>query len=144
MVAPEPSPGASIRALRHGSASNASVIAISGRIAPEDPVRLGAALEALLGRGTAAILWIDVGCVETPDAAAIDALCRMRLVAGRFGRRVHLVRASPELRELLYLVGLSVVMPGARPSGRRLGRQAEQRKQPPGVEEEGDPRDPAT
>jgi anti-anti-sigma regulatory factor len=120
-----------------------TVIAITGRVAPQDPTRLGAALEDVLERGPADLLVIDVGRLEEPDVAAIDTLCRMRLVAGRFGCRLQLRRASPELRELLYLVGLSFVMPGAGPSRRRLQRQAEQREQALGVEEEGDPGDPA-
>jgi anti-anti-sigma regulatory factor len=143
LVAPEESPGASILVLRPRPDSTTTVIAITGRVAPQDPARLGEALEDVLTRDPAELLVIDVGHLEEPDAAAVDALCRMRLVAGRFGCRLQLRRASPELRELLYLIGLSFVTPDAGPSRRRLERQAEQREEAVGVEEEGDPGDPA-
>lgn len=143
MVAPEASPGASILVLRPRRASATTVIAISGRVAPQDPARLGVALEDVLARDPADLLVIDVARLCEPDAAAVDALCRMRLVAGRFGCRIHLRRASPELRELLYLVGLRFVTPGAGPSRGQLERQVEEREQVRGVEEEGDPGNPA-
>jgi hypothetical protein len=143
LVAPEEPPGASILVLRPLPDSRTTVIAVTGRVAPQDPARLGGALDDVLTGAPADLLVIDVGHLEDPDAAAIDALCRMRLVAGRFGCRLELRRTSAELRELLYLVGLSFFMPDAGPSRGRLERQAEQREEARGVEKEGDPGDPA-
>lgn len=45
-----------------------------------------------------------------PDAAAVDALARLQLTAGRLGRRLVLRDASTELAQLLDIVGLSGVL----------------------------------
>lgn len=81
----------------------------------------------------------DVRSVTNPDAATIDALARLQLGARRRGRRIGLLDASPELRELLALVGLSEVVPG---SGLEAVGEAEEREPARGVEEEGDAGDP--
>jgi hypothetical protein len=61
----------------------------------------------------------------------VDALARLQLEAGRAGYRITLGRAPDELAELVELAGLSEVL------GLEPRRQAEQREQPLGVEEEG-------
>jgi hypothetical protein len=65
------------------------------------------------------------------DLAAVDALARLRLVAGRFGIDLRVKDASPELRALLDLCGLAGELL-VEPRG-----CAEQLEQPLGVEEEG-------
>jgi anti-anti-sigma regulatory factor len=70
------------------------------------------------------------------DLAIVDALARAVLNARRAGARVRVVNASPELRELIAFAGLEDVLLG------RDGRQAEERKQPLGVEERREPDDP--
>jgi STAS domain len=72
-----------------------------------------------------------------PDVATIDALARLELTARRRGKTLRLRNASTELRELIALAGLDEVL-RVEP-----GRQAEQREQPIGVEEEGELDDPA-
>jgi len=58
-----------------------------------------------------------------PDAAIVDALARLQLVARRRGCGVMLRDASRELRELVVFMGLSDVLPEApysvQPSTRR-------------------------
>lgn len=56
------------------------------------------------------------------DAATIDALARLQLVARRLGRRVVLVEAGEELRALIAFCGLAEVLPvsGAGGAERRL------------------------
>jgi hypothetical protein len=44
-----------------------------------------------------------------PDAVAIDAIGRLQLAVRRRGKSIELRNASPELRELLGLVGLADV-----------------------------------
>ena len=55
----------------------------------------------------------DVRCevrdVE-PDAVTVDALARLQLAAQRRGCRIRLENASPELKELVALMGLSDVL----------------------------------
>jgi len=67
----------------------------------------------------------------------VDLLAHLQLVARRYGHELQLVRASPELEGLLALVGLDVVL--------RLEprREAEEREDAIGVEEERQLDDPA-
>lgn len=47
-----------------------------------------------------------------PDLAVVDALARLQLAAGRLGCSVRLRDPSPQLLELLELVGLADVIAG--------------------------------
>ena len=82
------------------------------------------------------------------DLSTIDRLARVQLAARRLGRTIRLAGAPPELRELIALVGLAEVLPcsPSAPGGSGLplepGRQAEQREEPRGVQEERDAADP--
>lgn len=84
------------------------VLAIGPSLAPADAARLGARLRAL-PRGTVVVC--DVSALTEPDLAAVEALARLRLAAGRGGHRVVLRGASARLRELLALTGLEGVLP---------------------------------
>jgi ABC-type transporter Mla MlaB component len=98
-------------------------------------------VRTLLERCDVDVVICDVGALTRPDAATIDALARLQLTARRTGRRIRLRHACAELQQLLELMGLSDAIPVA---GRLLpdeGRQAEQREQGRGVEEERDPAD---
>jgi STAS domain len=77
----------------------------------------------------------DVGGLA-PDAVTVDALARLQLTAGRLGVEIRLRHASSELQELLAFVGLRDVL--------RVdaGRQAEEREQRVGIEEESELDDP--
>ncbi|KJY40213.1 hypothetical protein VR45_00630 [Streptomyces sp. NRRL S-495] len=98
----------------------------------------------------------DLGALAAPDLAVVDALARLRRAAARHGVRLVLRNANGPLRELLAFSGLAAVLlvepddedeedgeesrllPGLQP-----GRQTEQREEHLGVEEVGDPGDPA-
>ena len=89
-----------------------TIVVVSGAIAPEDVPGLCARARALL-EGTApgdAVVW-DVGALATPDAAAVDALARLQLLARHLGRRGRLRGASPDLIGLLELSGLADAVP---------------------------------
>ncbi|WP_369183729.1 STAS domain-containing protein [Streptomyces sp. Y1] len=109
---------------------------------------------------TAPVLTCDLGALTAPDLAVVDALARLRLAAGRHGVGVVLLNADGPLRELLAFSGLAALLPGAadppalagmldvpRPDTRLLrvqpGREAEQGEEHVGVEEVGEPGDPA-
>lgn len=113
------------------------VLALGGSLARADLPALCARFRVLLEASEADVL-CDVGALVDVDAAAIDALARLQLTARRLGGRLRLRHASGELRELLALAGLADVC------GLRLEpqRQAEEREQPLGVEEEGELGDP--
>ncbi|MFF2661466.1 STAS domain-containing protein [Kitasatospora sp. NPDC058032] len=90
----------------------------------------------------------DLGALTAPDLSVVDALARLRLAAARHGVRLVLRNAGGPLRELLAFSGLAAVLlveddgttllPGRQPR-----RQAEEREQHVGVEEVGEPGDPA-
>lgn len=86
----------------------------------------------------------DLGRLADADAATVEALARLQLVARRHACRVRLRDASPRIRELLELVGLSEVLPCEphEASGVEVQRQPEEREVLRGVEEEGDSTDP--
>jgi STAS domain len=78
----------------------------------------------------------DVRGVDRPTVVTVEAICRLRLSARRHGLTVRLRGASVELLDLLGLCGI--------PPGSVLEdeRDAEQREEARGVQEERDPRDP--
>jgi len=83
-----------------------------------------------------------VGSITRSDAAVVDVLCRMRLAARRRGCQLRLRDASRELLDLLFLVGLTDVLPVASSSALETKGQPEEREHPGRVEEERDPADP--
>ncbi len=95
MAAPEPTP------LR---------FAVRGPIRPADLTGLCARVCGLLA-GAGAVVLCDVSGVE-PDAVTVDALARLQLAARRYGCRVLLCEASPELLDLVAFMGLRDVLPG--------------------------------
>ena len=112
------------------------VLAVGPSLAPADAARLDARLRAL-PRGTVVVC--DVSPLTEPDLAAVEALARLRLTAGRCGIRVGLRGASARLRELLALTGLEGVLPlWVEPGG-----EAEEGEEAVGVEEGVEPGDAA-
>lgn len=66
---------------------------------------------AVLVRGTgAAVVLCDVGAVVTPDAATVEALARLRLIARRLGCDLRVAGAGSQLTELVALIGLTDVL----------------------------------
>jgi ABC-type transporter Mla MlaB component len=118
------------------------LIAIDGPIRRADIPSLCDRFQALLDDAGPRRVVCDVAALARPDAAAVDALARLQLMARRLGRQVCLSGASDELVELLSLAGLLGVLPLNGPSGVEARRQPEQREERGGVEEEGDTGDP--
>jgi ABC-type transporter Mla MlaB component len=99
-------------------------------------------LRRRMGSGGADLAVCDVGAIVEPDMETVDALARLQLTARRLGCRIRLRGASGELLDLLVLSGLEDVVPLSAELPLEPRRQAEEREQPGGVEEEADPRDP--
>jgi STAS domain len=95
-----------------------------------------ARLHALADGGEADAVTCDVSGLAA-EVAAVDALARLALVARRLGCPLKVRRASPELRDLVELCGLTDALGVVG----RNGRQPEQREQPVDVEERVDPDD---
>jgi anti-anti-sigma regulatory factor len=105
------------------------VLALSGTVARGGVPELCDRLRELLRGSDAACVVCDVSALTDPGLTAVEAVARLRLTAGRLGRRFRLRGASAGLRELLFLAGLDDVL------RLQAGGQAEQREQPLGVEE---------
>lgn len=71
-----------------------------------------AALCAELGTAPPGEVVCEVGALTHPDLAAVDALARLKLAAGRRGHRIRFHGAGPELRALLLLTGLDGTLAG--------------------------------
>jgi ABC-type transporter Mla MlaB component len=84
--------------------------AIWGPIGCDDLPGLCARACALFEESAPAVAFCDVRGVE-PDAVTVDALARLQLAARQHGCTVRLRDASPELRGLIELMGLSAVLP---------------------------------
>jgi anti-anti-sigma regulatory factor len=80
---------------------------------------------------------VELAVLADADCVTLDALARLQLAARRVGVELRLCLAEPELRELASFAGLTGVL--------RLEprRQAEEREEPLGVEEERQLHDPA-
>ncbi len=72
----------------------------------------------------------------------VAMLARLQLTARRLGGSIRVQSASAELHDVLRLVGLCDVLGPCAPLLLEAGGQAEEREEPRGVEEEGDPPDP--
>jgi hypothetical protein len=79
----------------------------------------------------------DAGHLDGADIGTVGALARASVNVRRAGGRLLVVNASPKLHELIAFAGLDGVL------CRRDGRQTEEREEPFGVEECGEPDDPA-
>ena len=79
---------------------------------------------------------LDCRQFTKPTAATVDQIARVHLAMRRCGCELELRNANPCLLELIGFVGLGEVL---RVESRR---QAEQREEPGGVEEEGELADP--
>lgn len=62
-------------------------------------------------------------CGVPADAAIIDALARLQLIAKRLGRQVVLVEAGEDLRALIAFMGLAEVLPVSGGPGIETARQ---------------------
>jgi hypothetical protein len=121
---PFPEPATGLMALR--AVSRADVKAACAR------------LHALAGGASLDAIDCDVSGLAA-EVAAVDALARLALVARRLGCPLKVRRASPELRDLVELCGLSDALGVVG----RNGRQPEEGEEPVDVEERVDPDDPA-
>jgi len=84
------------------------------------------------------VIVIDVTGLEVVDLETVDAVARAALVIRRSGADARVAGAGLQLAGLLRLCGLADAL------GLEPRREPEHREEAGGVEEEGDPADPAT
>jgi anti-anti-sigma regulatory factor len=88
-----------------------------------------------MGASPSTTIVVDVSTLA-PDVVTVDALARLQLASRRLGGRVQLRGVSDELQELIAFAGLEGVL-SVEPR-----REAEEREQGLGVEEERELDDP--
>jgi ABC-type transporter Mla MlaB component len=115
-------------------------LALGGPMAAPDVAALCEDVRVSLDRRRVDLVICDLGALTDADLGTIDALARLQLTSRRLGSQMGVRNAPAGLRDLLLLVGLAqVVRLRVEASG-----QAEEREEALGVQEEGDPADPAT
>jgi anti-anti-sigma regulatory factor len=136
----EPSPE-QVAVPRPDPAPRTAVIYVPGPIAPQGTPAPCEQVRSLVEDGDVDVVICDVGSIDDPDLATIDALAGLALTARRSGGAIHLRRASPRLQELIALAGLESVLPVVGELPLEARRQAEEREQLRRVEEVVDPDD---
>jgi anti-anti-sigma regulatory factor len=117
-------------------------IAVGEELVPADIPALVERVRRRLGDEAGSMVVCDVGRLAVPDIGTVDALARLALAARRLGCSVILRGASPDLRDLLALAGMTRVIPCLALPVEVVG-ESELREEPGGVEEERDPGDPS-
>ena len=113
MGAPEEPPAVSIHALRPTTDPGMLLVTLGGVFDRAAAARVGDEIGDLLRATGASLVICDLGGVKDANAAAVDAVCRVHLAARRLGCRLRLRHASPELVDLLDLMGLCDVVDGS-------------------------------
>jgi ABC-type transporter Mla MlaB component len=110
----------------------------TGPVAGVDLPTLCERVRVLLARNPGPLVDVDLAAQPRADLTTVGLLARLQLTAKRGGGRIRICHPPDGLGELLILLGLDsclairVEMVG----------QAEQRKEPGRVQEEGEPADP--
>lgn len=118
------------------------VLFLGTSIGPEDVGGLWRRVEELAPPADSLLIVCDVGALEDPDVAALEALARLQLRARRCGNEVRLRSATPQLRDLLGFTGFERCLPsyekepGSEALRVELRRQAEEREEALGVQKE--------
>ncbi len=122
-------------------ATSTIAMVISGRLARADvPAMLERMGRLLEGTSTGPLI-CDVAAVIDLDLVTVDALATLQLLARRLGRPLRFRHASPELRELIALAGLSGTLPCREELLLEVQRQPEEGEEARRVQEERDAAD---
>lgn len=117
MDAPAGSPDASFDLRRPAQHPHTLVVRLAGRFERSDATEVASIVAEHLRRRPARTVICEVGYLVAPGAAAVDAVCRIRLGVRRLGGRLRLRHASPALLDLIDLMGLCDVLSARARSG---------------------------
>ncbi len=84
-------------------------------------LRPGITAIVVLVRGNAAVAAWPLPAPSRPDLSSVDELARLQVAALRLGCSIRLRDPSPELSQLLDLVGVRIEVCGQAESGEELG-----------------------
>ena len=90
---------------------SSTALILSGPVAREDVPKLLERVRVILDRYEGDLIVCDVGSLDDPDAVTLDLLCRLQLTARRSGRRLLLLDAAGELKDLIDWAGLTEALP---------------------------------
>jgi anti-anti-sigma regulatory factor len=90
---------------------DALVLAIGGRVRPEDVQEVVAAAAQMMREDDGDRVVLDFALLQHRGLSAVDAVVQIQLAARRQGRRVGVRNAAPEMRRLLTFVGLDDLLP---------------------------------
>lgn len=121
MGAPGASPPATLHLVRAAGAPGSVFLRLAGHVERADVDTLGRRAAEILAVRQGATVICDVGALRQPDAAAVEAICRIRLAARRARCDLVVQGASARLFELFELMGLCDALPLA--AGDRSGVQ---------------------
>jgi anti-anti-sigma regulatory factor len=110
MAAADPPAAKPAIVLRSPPSARTIVVAIGGHIERGDVAALCDRIVAVLETSDASTLICDVGCLTKPNAAVVDVLARLQVMARRLDREMRVTNSSRYLQELLELCGLSDVL----------------------------------
>jgi ABC-type transporter Mla MlaB component len=110
MAAADPPAAKPAIVLRSPPSARTIVVAIGGHIERGDVIALCDRIVAVLETSNTSTLICDVGCLVKPNAAAVDLLARLKVMARRLDREMRVTNSSRYLQELLELCGLSDVL----------------------------------
>jgi STAS domain len=92
---------------------NALVLAVGGRVRPEDVQEIVATAAQMMRDDDSARVVLDLALLQSRGLPAVDAVVQIQLAARRLGRCVGVRNAAPELQRLLAFVGLGDLLPPA-------------------------------
>jgi ABC-type transporter Mla MlaB component len=130
--------GKEVRLPTQPARSGIVVVTIGGPVTPGHVDGACAELRGVLIARDPERVVCDVAQVRRPDAATVDLLARLALIARRQGRQMALAGVPFELSDLLAFLGLGEI-PGLGRDPQWLPERGEDALD---VEEEGDPGDP--
>jgi anti-anti-sigma factor len=110
MAAADPPAAKPAIVLRSPPSARTIVVAIGGHIERGDVPALCDRIVAVLEASDASTLMCDLGCLTMPNAAVVDVLARLQVMARRLDRQMRVTNSSKHLQELLELCGLSDVL----------------------------------
>jgi anti-anti-sigma regulatory factor len=130
------------RAERADPVATTLVLIVGGELSRADIRQLCDRARASMDGTGADLVVCDVGAAEDANAVTVDALARLQLIARRSGRRICIANASPALRDLMELMGLTDALPLSTELSLQPQGEAEAREHGCGVQEEIEPHDP--